>query len=227
MQLSTDIHMASQSPAPQQTVHLVESDLASRAAVARLLRDNGYDVAEYDDSEEFASVSDGPRAGCVVISADQGSMDCGMIRDQPGAPLPVIYVSQVDDVRASVEAMKSGAVDFLLKPIDKHALLRAVAAAFELDHRERSAFIARQSIRSCAVSLTPRERQVFEAVTSGLMNKIIAYDLGISEIMVKVHRGRVMRKMNSRALPDLVRKYDILQQTFAESTERRKITALN
>ncbi|MES5100081.1 LuxR C-terminal-related transcriptional regulator [Agrobacterium sp. BA1120] len=227
MQLSTDIHMANQSPEPQQTVHLVESDLASRATVALLLRDNGYDVAEYDDREEFASASDEPRAGCVVISADQGSTDCGMVQHRPGGPLPVIYVSQVDDVRASVDAMKSGAVDFLLKPIDKHALLRAVAAAFELDQRERSASIARQSIRTCAVSLTPRERQVFEAVTSGLMNKIIAYELGISEIMVKVHRGRVMRKMNSRTLPDLVRKYDILQQTSAESREPRKITALN
>jgi FixJ family two-component response regulator len=227
MQLSTDIHIeASRSTAPQQTVHLVESDLTSRAAVAHFLRLNGYDVAEYDHRDEFTSTFDGSRAGCVVISDDQANTYYGAATGGSVGPLPVIFVSQVDDVRTSVDAMKSGAVDFLLKPIDKHALLRAVAAAFELEQRERSANFARQSIMACAVSLTPREHQVFKAVTNGLMNKMIAYELGISEIMVKIHRGRVMRKMNSRTLPDLVRKYDILQQTFG-GPGARKITALN
>lgn len=227
MQVSTHIQMASPLPAPQQTVHLIENDLASRATVARLLRDNGYDVAEYDDRDEYASSSATDRTGCVIISADQDSGDYQLSQAQLGVPLPLIYLSQVDDVRASVDAMKSGAVDFLLKPINESALLRAVSAALDLEQRERSAYLARLSIHVCAETLTPRERQVFEAVTSGQMNKMIAYDLGISEIMVKVHRGRVMRKMKSRTLPDLVRKYDILQHIATGWGFSRKAMALN
>jgi len=222
MQISTSINVANQLPTPCQTVHFIEPDLDARNTMAQFLRDNGYDVAEYDDQQEYVMSPTEMHGGCVVMTAEAD----GRV-PYTSLPLPVIVISHVEDVRASVDAMKSGAVDFLMKPLDGHALLRAIGVALEMEGRIRERRVAREAISLSERKLTPRERQVFKAVTSGLMNKQIAYDLGISEIMVKIHRGRVMRKMGSRTLPDLVRKYDVVQAIKGSHSESLDVLALN
>lgn len=226
MQISTSINVANQLPTSRQTVHFIEPDLDARNAMAQFLRDSGYDVAEYDDHQEYVMSPTETYGGCVVMTAEANGTMNAMV-PYTSLPLPVIVISHVEDVRASVDAMKSGAVDFLIKPLDGHALLHAIGVALEMEGKIRERRVAREAISSAERTLTPRERQVFQAVTSGLMNKQIAYDLGISEIMVKIHRGRVMRKMGSRTLPDLVRKYDVVQAIKGRNSESVDILALN
>jgi FixJ family two-component response regulator len=122
-----------------------------------------------------------------------------------GCSLPVIFITGRADVPTTVRAMKRGAIDFLLKPVDEAELLDAIDRAVERDRQERRARAERAEAARRLESLTPRERQVFELVVTGLLNKQIAGDLGTTEQTVKVHRARVMQKMGAASLPDLVR----------------------
>ncbi|MGT2445659.1 response regulator transcription factor (plasmid) [Ensifer adhaerens] len=129
-----------------------------------------------------------------------------------GSRLPVIFLTGHADVPTSVKAMKAGAMDFITKPFADHDLLEAVERAIKLDAERRKAEAERDRIRALADTLSPREQEVMFAVVSGLMNKQVAYQLGISEMTVKLHRMSVMRKMQSRSLADLVRKTEQLRR---------------
>ena len=118
--------------------------------------------------------------------------------------MPVIFITGFGDIPMTVRAMKAGAVEFLTKPIREQDLLDAVQLALERDRIRRASEETLAKVKVMFNSLTPREREVFVLVTTGLMNKQIAGELGISEVMVKVHRGNVMRKMGAASLADLV-----------------------
>jgi FixJ family two-component response regulator len=125
--------------------------------------------------------------------------------------MPIVFMTGFGDIPMSVRAMKAGAVDFLTKPFRDQDILDAVGVAIEKDMARRREMAASDAVASLVDTLTPREREVMAAVVKGLMNKQIAYDLGISEITVKLHRGNVMRKMQVRSVADLVRKAEMLE----------------
>lgn len=203
-------HSTVESIVRKRTVHVIEHDRGRRLSMSKFLLGHGFAVVEYEGQEQSVLPLVDGRDECAIISADYPGIDLSSAGIGGVFRLPVVFVSQRGDVRTGVDAMKSGAVDFLLMPLDHCALLRAVNHAFEIGRRDNTARQLRDRIAASERRLTLRERQVFHAVTSGLMNKEIAYSLGLSEITVKVHRGRMMKKMNSRTLPDLVRKFDIL-----------------
>src|SRR5262249_26892260 len=121
------------------------------------------------------------------------------------ADMPIIFITGYGDVPTTVQAMKAGAVEFLTKPFDDDVLLNAISQAIARSRTSRAHEAELQAFRDCHASLTPREREIMAFVVSGLLNKQIAAELGISEITVKAHRGRVMRKMQVDSFADLVR----------------------
>jgi FixJ family two-component response regulator len=123
-----------------------------------------------------------------------------------GIQIPIVFITGHGDISMSVKAMKAGAIEFLTKPIREQDLLDAVQLALERDRIRRGSEATLANVKALFTSLTPREREVFVLVTTGLMNKQIASELAISEVMVKVHRGNVMRKMAAASLADLVLK---------------------
>jgi FixJ family two-component response regulator len=196
------------------TVLVVDDDRSVRSALSRALRAAGYAVETFADAagllERLPAVA-GPC--CVVSDVRMPGMDGlelqGQLRAR-GAPVAILFLSGVADVRTSVCAMKGGALDFLQKPVSSRALLAAVEAAVgrarrDLDDRRRT-----YDLLGRYRTLTPRERQVFALVTSGLLNKQVGFELGTSEKTVKVQRARVIEKMGARSLADLVRMADRL-----------------
>ncbi|PTV76390.1 DNA-binding response regulator [Agrobacterium pusense] len=194
------------------TAFIIDGTPQTRLSLLRLFTDYGLEAQAFDDPRDFlASVAEDAR-GCIVLGSSLPT-GCGLdFHDrlcQLDINLPVIFISQDNDVQKSVRAMKAGAVDFLLQPLDRGEILNAVNYALKKDAERFAAVSARRAILSRLATLTPRETEVFEAVTSGLMNKQIAYNLGVSEIMVKVHRGKMVRKMKARSVAELVRMHEI------------------
>ena len=143
---------------------------------------------------------------CLLLDVSPGANGLELQR-QVGArmDMPVVFITGRPDVRVTVQAMKAGAVDVLVEPVNPEQLSSAVDAAIELSRAALSRDAAMRQLWDCYASLTPREREVMGLVVSGLLNKQVAFELGISEITVKAHRGQVMRKMKADSLPDLVR----------------------
>jgi FixJ family two-component response regulator len=165
-------------------IHLVEDDESSGAATSRVLRAAGLDVRLYRSAPEFlASLPSGP--GCLVLDLSLPGPSGLELQERLATlddALPIVFVTGHGDVPKTAQAMKAGAIDFLTKPVDAEALLDAVRRA-----------------------LAPREREVLAHVISGQLNKQIAFDLGTSEHTIKVHRQRVMEKLEAASVPDLVR----------------------
>jgi FixJ family two-component response regulator len=130
--------------------------------------------------------------------------------DKAGIRVPIIFMTGHGDIPMSVQAMKAGAVDFLTKPLRHQELIHAVTRALAVDRKRRADEKTVSDLRMLYESLTPRERDVLALVTAGMMNKVIAAELGVSEITVKVHRSHVMKKMRTRSLADLARIADTL-----------------
>jgi FixJ family two-component response regulator len=188
-------------------VHVVEDDAPSRESTARVLRAGGYTVRLYASAAEFLAVeTDG--AGCLVLDLSLPGPSGLDLQEQLAASdsvLSIVFVSGQADVPKTARAMKAGAVDFLPKPVDVPVLLDAVRQAIA---RSLERFEARRRRREWQLlydRLTDREREVFAHVISGQLNKQIAFDLGTAEQTVKVHRGRVMTKLNADSVPDLIR----------------------
>ncbi len=193
---------------PQLTVHVVDDDSSVRSALSRLFRSVGHAVRMFDSALAYLDEASSDVPGCVVLDIRMPGMDGLTLQErmfERGLVVPIVFVSAHGDISASVQAMKRGAVDFLEKPFDEDELLAAVDRAFELDAELRSQKRSRAQTQRGLERLTSREYEVMTYVIAGRMNKVIARELGVSEKTVKVHRGRVMSKMEARSLADLVR----------------------
>jgi FixJ family two-component response regulator len=189
-------------------IHLVDDDGMVLRALKRLLDAAGYRSRSYGSAEGFLARPDPHAPGCAVVDLCLPGVDGLNLQSklmEAGDGLPLIFLTGRGDIASSVRAMKSGAVDFLTKPVEKDSLLAAVSKALELDFLARAVRVDIESFERNLALLTPREREVLEGVVAGRLNKQIAADLNIAEKTIKVHRARVMQKMNVRTTADLVR----------------------
>ncbi len=191
------------------TVFLVDDDASVRKALARLLQSAGYAVQTFASAEEFLEADRTiPGSACVVLDVRMPGLSGQAVHERIRAldpTLPVVFITGHGDIVMGVDAVKAGAVDFLPKPVDADRLLGAVEQALAKAEREQRIHADTRRIRRRLETLTSRERQVLELVVRGRLNKQIARELGIVEQTVKVHRARLMRKMNAASLADLVR----------------------
>src|SRR5262245_15617207 len=194
-------------------VHIVDDDDSLRQGLASLLRSVGLDARAYNSTQEFLQSACLEAPGCIVLDIRLPGMSGLDFQEQLaglGIRLPVILMTGHGDIPMSVRAMKAGAVDFLPKPFRDQDMIDAVTVALEHDRQRRAGNGAAADIRNRYASLSEREQQVMTLVTAGKMNKQVAFDLGLSEITVKTHRGAVMHKMAARSFADLVRMADAL-----------------
>jgi len=189
-------------------VFVVDDDDAVRRALERLIRSVGLEVETFASAQEFLQREPPDRPACVVSDVRMpglSGLDLQKELADASLSMPIIFMTGHGTVPMSVRAMKAGAVDFLQKPVDEQVLLDAIHQALERGSREQEESAMYADIQERIELLTAREREVFELVVSGMLNKQIAAELGASEKTIKVHRGRVMQKMQADSLADLVR----------------------
>jgi len=195
-------------PSRSPTVFVVDDDAAIRKAVSRLLRSAGIAVAVFASPMEFLARYHRDTPGCLVLDLAMPGFDGLRLQTtlrETGSTLPIIFLTGQGDVSKSVQAMKSGAFDFLTKPVNAKNLLPAIRAAIERDAVVRREQAELSEICAGLDTLTPREREVLEHIVAGKLNKQIASDLGITEATVKMHRARVIAKMKVQSVAELAR----------------------
>lgn len=191
-----------------ETVYVVDDDASMRKALARMFRTAGVAVEAFASAEAFLAHPRHATPSCLVLDVWMPEVDGLALQTRlkaSGTDIPVVFITGHGDVVSSVRAMKHGAVDFIEKPFSDEDLLAAVRGALATSRAHLRVDDERRSLEARAKTLTAREREVLVLVTQGMANKVIAVTLGISEKTVKVHRGRVMDKMQARSLADLIR----------------------
>jgi FixJ family two-component response regulator len=189
-------------------VFIVDDDISVRESLEALLRWAGWSVHAFSTASDFLATAMPAAARCLVLDIelpDLNGLDLQARLIDTRGELPIIMATAHASVTSSVRALKAGAIEFLTKPIDDEALLAAVRRALELSERARRHNAELDNLRLRYATLTAREREVMTWVVVGLLNKEIAERLGTSEVTVKAHRGKVMQKMETDRLPELVR----------------------
>jgi len=189
-------------------VFVAEDDVSVRELLQLLIRCGGWRPRAFASAQEFFARPPVPVPNCLILDVSLAGLDGLDVQRRVSIErpeMPIIFITDQGDVRTTVQAMKAGAFEFLTKPFRDDVMLSAIREALE---RSRVAlrYEAEMSVlRDCYASLSPRERQVMGLVVSGLLNKQVGGELGISEVTVKAHRGKVMLKMKADSLPDLVK----------------------
>jgi FixJ family two-component response regulator len=187
---------------------VVDDDPSLREALGNLLRSVGLRVELFNSAPAFLESDLPSAAGCLILDVrlpGLSGLDLQAELTREDVRIPIVFITGHADVPMSVKAMKAGAIDFLTKPFRDQDLLDAVRAALDPDRQRRLNEEKTSGLQASFDSLSPREREIMGYVTDGLMNKQIAYEIGVSEITVKIHRGNVMRKMGAKSFADLVR----------------------
>ena len=208
------------------TVFVVDDDVNVRDALARLIRSLGMQVETFASAREFLKCQrpDGP--ACLVldvrIAGENGLIVQEALRTAAWRP-PIIFLTGHGTVPMCVRAMRGGAIDFLQKPVDDEDLLAAIATALEQDYRTRDSQRQLAELQQRVATLTPRERDVLGLVTTGLLNKEIAYTLGTSEKTIKAHRAHIMQKMQAMSIAELVRMVALVETSEPQTAQLQPI----
>jgi len=198
---------------PQNVVFVIDDDASLRESLSSLLRSIGLHVELFDSAAQFLKSQRPDVPSCLVLDVrlpGLSGLDFQAELIKNDVHVPIIFITGHGDIPMSVRAMKAGAIEFLTKPLREQDLLDAVQAGLDRDRARRESDKTVTELRAKYDSLTGREQEVIGYVASGLMNKQIAGEIGISEITVKVHRGNLMRKMGAKSLAELVRMVDAL-----------------
>ena len=189
------------------TVFLVDDDEGVRKALARVLREEGFEVQAFESAEAFLSRPANDAYGCLVLDVTMPGVDGLELQQrlaEDGKVMPIVFITGHGDIPMTVQALKAGASDFLTKPVHAQALVGAVRSAIEQDASRRRERAATARMRKRFESLTPREREVLAMLVSGSLNKQIAAELGVVEQTVKFHRARIMERMEAKTVAELM-----------------------
>jgi two-component system, LuxR family, response regulator FixJ len=193
-------------------IYVVDNDLAFRSSLAIMLRSIGYDVELFDDGEAFLQSAQNGLSGCIVLDVRLrgiGGLEIQRRLAEMGSVVPVIFITGHGDVEIAVKAMKAKAVDFLTKPIREQDVLDAISVAMQ-DLRQREVELQRRVHKLRQVNaLSPREREIFDALCNGKLAKQIAHELGVSEATVKVHRRNLMIKLGVSSISQLILQFGV------------------
>jgi FixJ family two-component response regulator len=200
--------------ADQPVVFVIDDDLSVREALEDLLRSVGLAVQSFVSTQSFLESKRPDAPGCIVLDVrlpGPSGLEFQRTLANSKVHLPIIFITGHGDISMSVRAIKSGAIDFLTKPVHEQQLLDAIQSGIERDRARRAAEMNLADLRERFASLTPREREVLALVSTGRPNKQLAAQLNLSEMTVKIHRGQMMRKMRAKSLVELVRMADLLE----------------
>lgn len=192
----------------QATVYIVDDDRNIRHAMEMLMRSVGHPYELYSSADEFLADHSEDRAGCLVLDIRMpglGGLELQQKLNDIRCTLPIIFITGHADVPMAVDAMQKGAMGFIQKPFRDQELLDQIAAAFATDSKRRFVRDMRADVEARLKKLTAREREVLDLVVTGMPNKVIAYELGVSQRTIEIHRARVMDKMQAGSLAELVR----------------------
>jgi len=190
------------------TIYLIDDDDAIRRSLSRMLADVGYDVFDYNSATSFLSNSRVVSPAVILLDMqmpDLSGLELLDCLEKNGSTTPIIFLSGQSHPQQIVKGLKKGALDFLFKPFNLEELLNAIQTALEYDRKQFKRILKTSQIKQNFLLLTPREKEVFSLLVSGLMNKEIAQQLGITDATIKVHKARVMEKMRAGSVQDLVR----------------------
>jgi FixJ family two-component response regulator len=191
----------------KEMVYIVDDDHRVREALSSLLRASGKGVRIFSSGQEFLDFRREDSCACLILDLKMPGLGGLEVQRSISAKtsIPVIFITGRGDIPSTVTAMKGGAIDFLTKPVDEAALLASVARALQQDRANRQEAIEHARLAARYDSLTPREREVLPLLVSGLLNKQAAFELGITEYTVQIHRGHIMRKMEADSFATLVK----------------------